>query len=59
MSQHSLHLDEEEQLQLALALSAHDAPVQTTSGITDDERIARQLQARRQLATTTSRLHRS
>ncbi len=45
--QHTLQLDEEEQLQLALALSAEEARQQGhTVSSTDDEALARQLQVR-------------
>lgn len=43
--QHSLQLAEDEELQLALAISAAEAPDGAT-GASEDERLARQLQVR-------------
>lgn len=45
-SVHSLQLDEEEQLRIALALSAEEAGLAgSTRGADEDEHLARQLQA--------------
>jgi hypothetical protein len=43
--EHSLQLDEDEELQLALAISAAEASGGTTNA-SEDERLARQLQVR-------------